>query len=567
MQSRYIVAIRVIKLIEANHHQARFVGGCVRDRLLGMSETISDYDIATSMNPDQVYQLFDNSKEFGVFDSGKQFGTVSVIYKNKDKDQKTIIEITTLRKDYLSDGRHCKVIYTDSFKLDSYRRDFTINAMYEDKDGKVFDYNQGQDDLKKKIICFVGDPEKRVQEDYLRILRLFRFAICYGFNYSDSSFLAAKKNVKWVAKLSKERIYSELDKLLASIGNKRYSYLQRQKHICQNLSINQYLVLQRDNLAKMFEVNLWGYCNNNLLQCINIESINKKTLISQGCEFYIFIGNVLRSQLEKVITIINSKYSVVEVLLHVMFIKNFFCLDQDQIANYFVQMRRSKMIRDMGLWCYLVIKDCDFNNTNKFDPIKTLNLDDSDNTDIGNDNDNESNKHHQIIASLKLFEKFYHPVKKNHNFILRLDKDHIYSLRINIKKIMYVLCEYKNLECYFAVLNDPDYIDHVSKHIGHYQLDLDKIKQIKNPIINNLSRSLLSLYFHLKVFFSYGENLQNKFLSSNEICQILKLHPGKQLGEFIQNLNHQIWLGKVTNKTGAIDYLNKLNKKYSKNDK
>ena len=147
---------------------ARFVGGCVRKHIL--NEEIDDIDIATILTTDQIKERF-KSTNFKVVDTGTKHGTVTII-SNSHK-----VEITTLRKDIKTDGRHAEVEYTSNWEQDSERRDFTINAIYLDINGKIFDPQMGLIDLKNRNVKFIGDPQKRIEEDYLRIIRFLRFKI------------------------------------------------------------------------------------------------------------------------------------------------------------------------------------------------------------------------------------------------------------------------------------------------------------------------------------------------------------------------------------------------------
>ena len=124
------------------------------------------------------------------------------------------LELTTLRKDLETDGRHAEVEYIDNWQLDSERRDFTINAIYLDINGNIFDPQNGKNDLKNKIVKFIGDPQKRIEEDYLRIIRFIRFKIMYDFKLEPTTCKAIKLNLNGVKKISKERILVELYKIL-----------------------------------------------------------------------------------------------------------------------------------------------------------------------------------------------------------------------------------------------------------------------------------------------------------------------------------------------------------------
>jgi poly(A) polymerase len=186
--------------------EARFVGGAVRNAL--MQRTVTEIDIATPLVPDEVTRRLKKAG-LGAVPTGIEHGTITAIAHGK------AFEITTLRRDVTTDGRHATVAFTGDWKEDAARRDFTMNALYASDDGEVFDYFGGLADLDAGRVRFVGDPVTRIREDYLRILRLFRFHAWYGRGDLDASALraaAAEKNA--LARLSGERIQKELLKLM-----------------------------------------------------------------------------------------------------------------------------------------------------------------------------------------------------------------------------------------------------------------------------------------------------------------------------------------------------------------
>ncbi len=186
---------------------AMFVGGCVRKHLL--NEEIDDIDIATTLTTDQIKKKFEGSK-FEIIESGIKHGTVTLVSK------KLKLELTTLRKDIKTDGRHAEIEFTDDWEQDSERRDFTINAIYLDINGKIFDPQLGVKDLMNHTIKFIGDPQKRIEEDYLRIIRFIRFSLEYESKIEQTTIEAIKMNLDGIKKISKERILSELLKILST---------------------------------------------------------------------------------------------------------------------------------------------------------------------------------------------------------------------------------------------------------------------------------------------------------------------------------------------------------------
>lgn len=188
---------------------ARFVGGCVRNALLG--EPVDDVDIATLLLPEAVIAAGEAAGLKAV-PTGLAHGTVTLIAMGQP------FEITTLRRDVQTDGRRAVVAFTRDWALDAQRRDFHLNALYADADGQVFDPTaQGLADLRGRRIAFVGDAVQRIREDYLRILRFFRFSAWYGAGELSSQGLAACRAEKaGLAGLSGERVWKEVKRLLAA---------------------------------------------------------------------------------------------------------------------------------------------------------------------------------------------------------------------------------------------------------------------------------------------------------------------------------------------------------------
>lgn len=186
--------------------EARFVGGVVRNALLGRD--VTDIDIATPLLPAAVIERLTEAGIRSV-PTGIEHGTVTAISGGKP------FEITTLRRDVSTDGRRATVAFTTDWAEDAARRDFTMNALYASADGEIFDYANGLADLENRIVRFVGDPVMRIREDYLRILRLFRFHAWYGKGDIDAQALQAAAAEKGgIAQLSGERIQKEVLRLL-----------------------------------------------------------------------------------------------------------------------------------------------------------------------------------------------------------------------------------------------------------------------------------------------------------------------------------------------------------------
>lgn len=203
-------AQKLSKLYKNFGYQVLFVGGCVRNTILKMP--VTDIDLATDAQPEEIIKIAkENNIRF--VPTGLAYGTITLIIDNKN------YQITTFRTDFDHDGRYAKVEFTESLLLDASRRDLTINALYCNHVGEVIDPLNGLDDIKKQKIKFIGNPNERIKEDNLRILRFFRFQAIYGNKNLeiDSIALEACHNHKSkLAALSKERITSELRKILSA---------------------------------------------------------------------------------------------------------------------------------------------------------------------------------------------------------------------------------------------------------------------------------------------------------------------------------------------------------------
>jgi len=190
--------------------QIRYVGGCVRKIL--SNEDVNDIDLAINITPEKLIDILKKNK-INYFDTGISHGTITISIEKKH------FEITTLRKDILTDGRHAKVKFSDNWLEDASRRDFTINCIYSDHEGNLFDPFNGKKDLEDGKLNFIGDPEKRIKEDYLRILRYVRFFLNYSRQKHDSNVKKIiKQNIKGVKNQNSERLIDEIKKLVKSKG-------------------------------------------------------------------------------------------------------------------------------------------------------------------------------------------------------------------------------------------------------------------------------------------------------------------------------------------------------------
>lgn len=201
----------IVNVFRDTGAKLRLVGGAVRDALIGVPG--SDIDLATDLLPEEVMALLKKNK-IKAIPTGIKFGTITAVI------DKELFEITTLRADLDCDGRHAKVKYSKDFAEDAARRDFTINALsYCLINHIIYDYFGGTEDLENKKVKFIGDPEERIREDYLRILRFFRFSCRFAKEIDPKGLAACIKAKDRLEDLSKERIKSELDTLLQLTGS------------------------------------------------------------------------------------------------------------------------------------------------------------------------------------------------------------------------------------------------------------------------------------------------------------------------------------------------------------
>ena len=237
------VTQNILKIFEGADHNAYLVGGCIRNSILNIP--VTDIDISTDATPQQTVDLF-NRENFKVAPTGFSHGTVTVISENIP------YQITTMRSDQNTDGRHADVVFSDDIKKDAERRDFTINALYADSTGKIINPIGGLEDFNPLAIKFIGDPNNRIQEDYLRILRFFRFHAQFSelvTQFDKVALDAIKKNQDGLKKLSKERIWSELKKILSTSNPARSLYKMSQLGILE-------IILENKNVHNLKRFNL-----------------------------------------------------------------------------------------------------------------------------------------------------------------------------------------------------------------------------------------------------------------------------------------------------------------------
>lgn len=214
---------RLLAALADGGEEARVAGGAVRNALIG--QPVADVDIATTTVPDETMRRAE-AAGFKAVPTGIEHGTITIVAGGKP------FEVTTLRADVETDGRRAKVSFGRDWKADAERRDFTINALYAEADGTIVDLVGGVADIEARRLRFIGDPEARIREDYLRILRFFRFFAWYGDGRPDAEGLKACARLKeGLGQLSVERVWSELKKLLSAPDPSRALLWMRQASV------------------------------------------------------------------------------------------------------------------------------------------------------------------------------------------------------------------------------------------------------------------------------------------------------------------------------------------------
>ena len=257
-RKKFNSAIDVLEKFNKAGYEAYFVGGCVRDFLLGCK--FSDIDITTNALPEEVKTIFRKS-----IDTGIQHGTVTILVNGES------YEVTTFRTedDYIDHRTPEKVEFVSNLREDLDRRDFTINAMALDSKGKLYDYHCGENDLRNKIIKTVNNPNERFFEDALRMLRAFRFSSKLGFEIEGSTLVAIKKNAELIKFVSIERIVNEFKKLLAGIGSKR------SLELLLDSKLNTYIPFLKD-IVNIVDCSKYTFCQSlYILSKINNISFDK----------------------------------------------------------------------------------------------------------------------------------------------------------------------------------------------------------------------------------------------------------------------------------------------------
>jgi poly(A) polymerase len=265
----------VMAAITAAGGEVRVAGGAVRNALLGVP--VADVDLATTLLPEDVMRVCKKAG-FGVHPTGLAHGTITIV------NHGVPFEVTTLRRDVATDGRRAVVSFTDDWAEDAARRDFTMNALYCDASGKIYDYTNGYEDILKRRVRFVGKATLRIKEDYLRILRFFRFHAKYGAGQMDVEAVAAcAKKRAGIKKLSVERVRAELLKILEAPQAVKALQVMAECNILWNIFpyTDDWRVFARlpvDGILRLFVLAHWPLALQEQLHLSNAEAARIKQL-------------------------------------------------------------------------------------------------------------------------------------------------------------------------------------------------------------------------------------------------------------------------------------------------
>jgi len=285
---------KIFKAINSysNESEIRYVGGCIRKII--NKEKIDDIDLATNLDPFKVCEVL-KKNNIDYYESGVEHGTITALIDGYK------FEITSLREDISTDGRHAKVKFSQNWKEDASRRDFTINSIYSDCDGNLFDPFNGKKDLERGYINFIGNPNIRIKEDYLRILRYLRFFANYSkHSHNQELIRKIKINIGGISSLSKERLIDELKKIaqletLEKISKDKTS-LELINMIfpeLKNISIFKRLNFEKKNILRKTD----------FIFLLSLMIIDK----TDNCDYFLYRFNFSKKE-EKRIKIINNFY-------------------------------------------------------------------------------------------------------------------------------------------------------------------------------------------------------------------------------------------------------------------
>lgn len=310
----------LVKIFEKYNYEIRIAGGAVRDLLMGKAP--KDLDFATVATPDQMREMFTKEEVRMINQRGESHGTITPRINDKEN-----FEVTTLRIDVETDGRHAKVVFTEDWYLDANRRDLTINSMFLGLDGTVYDYFHGYDDLMNKRVLFVGNARDRIREDYLRILRYFRFFGRIAANpndFDEETIDVISSNLEGLSKIAGERIWSELrliisgnsgpqilSKMLA-IGMGPYIGLPKEPNLDELQS-----VIERTKDQQLNPVSYLAAVLNNMTEAVNLNSRLKLSVFERELAYFIVVNREEKFSVKPLLPfqklMLHSKFKVSDV--------------------------------------------------------------------------------------------------------------------------------------------------------------------------------------------------------------------------------------------------------------
>jgi len=269
----------------SDESELRYVGGCIRKII--NKEKVDDIDLATNLTPADVSQAL-KKNNINFYETGIEHGTITAVINNQK------FEITSLRKDVVTDGRHAKIEFSKDWKEDASRRDFSINSIYSDKEGNLFDPYEGRKDILAGKIKFIGDAERRIKEDYLRIIRYVRFFLKYSKNKHDPRILKKIKiNLEGIKNLSSERLLDELRKIIRSNG---LEHISKDKESGELLRLIFPQILKMNSFEKLNEISKKIYLEADFSFLLAVMIIDK----TDNADYFMYKFNISKKDQKRI---------------------------------------------------------------------------------------------------------------------------------------------------------------------------------------------------------------------------------------------------------------------------
>ena len=269
----------------SDESELRYVGGCIRKII--NKEKVDDIDLATNLTPADVSQAL-KKNNINFYETGIEHGTITAVINNQK------FEITSLRKDVVTDGRHAKIEFSKDWKEDASRRDFSINSIYSDKEGNLFDPYEGRKDILAGKIKFIGEAEKRIKEDYLRIVRYVRFFLKYSKNKHDPRILKKIKiNLEGIKNLSSERLLDELRKIIRSNG---LEHISKDKESGELLRLIFPQILKMNSFEKLNEISKKIYLEADFPFLLAVMIIDK----TDNADYFMYKFNISKKDQKRI---------------------------------------------------------------------------------------------------------------------------------------------------------------------------------------------------------------------------------------------------------------------------